>query len=354
LIFSAVYTVGLPSAVLSAKPRLAAPKTPHVFRVNKTTLELYWDRVSGADGYRIYRYSPKQNKYVCIKKTVKRTLWIDYHLTTDKTYRYRVAAYRIEEGKRIVGKKSYVVSARAYSSNAKKVNAGKVWLGERSTTIGLNERYPLEAQVRPSKAGKNKKKKVYNTRLLYSSKNTSIATVTKKGTARGKKVGTTTLIVRAHNGNLAYLKVHVKDWANPKQFILWETSEETSMVLSDQEKEIKAVATYFNWHRNAGPGTLYLDENNALVNNNGVELGAVKDLVYKLLIECPYDMVLQVSDSGLEFQLRIPFDADNEDNIERLFIRFRYDFDPLESDLNKIGYVKIAPHWFTGRYMAPH
>ena len=80
------------------------------YNSNKIT----WNKVSGANGYKIYRATSKNGKYSSIKTiTSGSTLsYINTGLQTGKTYYYKVRAYRLVNGSKVYGKYSSYASAK--------------------------------------------------------------------------------------------------------------------------------------------------------------------------------------------------------------------------------------------------
>ena len=62
-----------------------------------TTITLKWSKVTGADGYRVYKYNSKTKKYVKLKDVTKNTLKIS-KLKAGTTYKYKVRAYTKDDG----------------------------------------------------------------------------------------------------------------------------------------------------------------------------------------------------------------------------------------------------------------
>jgi len=80
------------SATVSVKPVLKKTK----FKTAGTSLgkvKVTWSKVSGATGYKVYR-STSATKGFKVVKTVKGTSFTDTKLANNKTYYYKVAAYR--------------------------------------------------------------------------------------------------------------------------------------------------------------------------------------------------------------------------------------------------------------------
>ena len=80
----------------------------------KHSVLVKWNKLSGADGYRIYRASSSHGTYSVVKtiKSHNTTSWKDCNLTTGKTKYYKVRAYRyISKEKKLYGKCSSVKKA---------------------------------------------------------------------------------------------------------------------------------------------------------------------------------------------------------------------------------------------------
>lgn len=84
-------------------------------RVTSRTLsavKLSWNKVSTADGYRIYRYIPSTNKYFVLAdiKGNSNTSYIVRGLTVGALYRYQVAAYNTEKSSKCIGYRSTMLT----------------------------------------------------------------------------------------------------------------------------------------------------------------------------------------------------------------------------------------------------
>ena len=62
-----------------------------------TTVTLKWNKVTGADGYRVYKYNSKTKKYEKLKDVTKATLKIS-KLKAGTIYKYKVRAYTKDDG----------------------------------------------------------------------------------------------------------------------------------------------------------------------------------------------------------------------------------------------------------------
>ncbi len=79
----------------------------------KQKVNLTWIKSAGASGYRIYRADAEKGTYTLIKdvKSSKTFAYTDSGLAAQKTYYYRVVAYRNVSGVAVEGNKSKIVSA---------------------------------------------------------------------------------------------------------------------------------------------------------------------------------------------------------------------------------------------------
>lgn len=100
-------TWGAYSAEQSAKPTLNAPQIT-LSKPLYSSVTVSWNKVSGANGYKVYRAASATGKYSLIK-TVNSTSTLSYtdaDLTLGKTYYYKVCAYRNVNGSKVNGTKS--------------------------------------------------------------------------------------------------------------------------------------------------------------------------------------------------------------------------------------------------------
>lgn len=83
-----------------------------------STIRVTWNKVSGANGYRVYRSTSKDGKYTAIGSTAKNSAvtFLDKKAVTGKTYYYKVRAYRNVSGKKVYGSYSATEKAKAVLS----------------------------------------------------------------------------------------------------------------------------------------------------------------------------------------------------------------------------------------------
>lgn len=104
------------SNVKAAKPIPSTPKISKVSSKNYNTLEITWNKVKGASGYKIYRSTKKDGNYSQVGKVKSgsTTSYQDTSLKTGKKYYYKVRAYTTnKKGKNINSQYSSVVSGIA-------------------------------------------------------------------------------------------------------------------------------------------------------------------------------------------------------------------------------------------------
>lgn len=88
------YSSTISATTNPAKPivALSNPKTK--------TVKVSWYTVYGANGYEVYRSTSKNGKYSLIKRTSGKS-YTNYNLSQNKTYYYKVKAYKIFNGKKV-------------------------------------------------------------------------------------------------------------------------------------------------------------------------------------------------------------------------------------------------------------
>lgn len=80
---------------------------------NKITLK--WKKVSGVNGYEIFRATSKNGKYKKIATVTKasKVTYTNKKLKSDKKYYYKIRTYKKVNGKKVYGEYSVVKSATA-------------------------------------------------------------------------------------------------------------------------------------------------------------------------------------------------------------------------------------------------
>ena len=89
------------SSIVSAKPTLKTPSVKLTSGSRKATVK--WGKVAGASGYEVYRATSKSGKYSKVKTvgSGSTTSYTNSSLTKNKTYYYKVRAYRTVKGKKV-------------------------------------------------------------------------------------------------------------------------------------------------------------------------------------------------------------------------------------------------------------
>ncbi|MEG0830312.1 MAG: 3D domain-containing protein [Anaerovoracaceae bacterium] len=108
--------------------KISAPKSVKAKCHGITSIKVTWKKVSGATGYKIYRYTKGQKHYALIgtKKGSGSLTYLDKKSTTGKAYGYRIKAYKTVTGKTIYSKYSPRSCAKAVPKQASaKAKAGK-------------------------------------------------------------------------------------------------------------------------------------------------------------------------------------------------------------------------------------
>ena len=100
------------------KAKLGKVKIAATDSENYTTIRVTWNKVSGANGYRVYRSASKDGKYTAIGSTAKNSAvtFLDKKAATGTTYYYKVRAYRNVNDKKIYGSSSTAVKGKAILS----------------------------------------------------------------------------------------------------------------------------------------------------------------------------------------------------------------------------------------------
>lgn len=100
------------SSVVSAKPSLKTTTVKLTAGSKKATIK--WSKVSGANGYEVYRATSKSGKYSKIKTITKNSTvsYVNSRLTKNKTYYYKVRSYRTVNGKKVYSSYSSVKSVK--------------------------------------------------------------------------------------------------------------------------------------------------------------------------------------------------------------------------------------------------
>lgn len=99
---------------------LVKAKNLKISKVTTSSVTLKWDKVSGADGYVVYRY--KSGEWVKAATVSKNTAKIS-KLSAGKTYKFMVKAYKKSSGTTVYGESSSTLSAKTALGKVKDLKA---------------------------------------------------------------------------------------------------------------------------------------------------------------------------------------------------------------------------------------
>jgi fibronectin type 3 domain-containing protein len=100
---------------VSAKPVLATPVTVKAASSSYNSIKTSWSAVSGASGYEVYRATSSSGTYSLVGTTTS-TSFTNGSLSTNKTYYYKVRAYRTVGAKKVYSNYSSVVNSKPVPS----------------------------------------------------------------------------------------------------------------------------------------------------------------------------------------------------------------------------------------------
>ena len=98
--------------VVKGKP--AKTSISKITSPSKKKVKVVWKKVSGVNGYEIYRATSKKGKYkkIATVKSGKTVSYTDKKLKSKKRYYYKVRAYKVSNGKKVYGDYSAVKSVK--------------------------------------------------------------------------------------------------------------------------------------------------------------------------------------------------------------------------------------------------
>ena len=215
--------------------------------LNEKGIILKWSKAQKSKGYVIYRNSRK----IATIKSNKIKKYTDKKVKSGKKYTYEIAPYRIINGEKVLGSKSYKIKVKATKRNTKKINPSRVVIPDfyykENYSVGLNESIKLHAKAKVKKG--LKKKKVFNSKIVWSSSDESLATVNPNGVVKAnnnRKTGTVYITARATNGVKKVIKVDVINYYNPLKFKNYRVvPEELAPLFGKYKNEMCEIATYF-------------------------------------------------------------------------------------------------------------
>ncbi len=175
----------------------------------KNSIRLTWLKCKNASGYEVYwSYCDGKKNYQKIS-TVKasgKRAFVHKKLKVDRAYKYYIAAYKMEDGKKqYIAKSPTIHVAMKYE---KRTNVKTITVNKAKVTLRPKNKF----QIRAKTVLWDKKKKVLKhvDALRYYTENKKVASISKKGKITAKGKGTCTVYVIANNGVAKKIKVRVK------------------------------------------------------------------------------------------------------------------------------------------------
>lgn len=331
-------------------PVVQAPDKVQSIRKSDTSIQIRWESIPDVDGYIIYRYHVSSKKYKEIhtikSSSIKKGMtWIGKHLRTNKVYKYKMASYKIIDGKTQVSDRSDWVSAKTYKRNSKKINARAPKVSKKEVYLGLCTAKKVTAYSKLAKYGKNKKKKVISNQIRWNSSDPAVARVDKKGViTAGVKAGTCSVYAKAHNGTRTKIKVIVKNYARAKSYDgNYLEVKDIYLLVTDYKRQIQNIAEYYSIHRIKMGEKISLSLNKdaeVVITPPDADIGNLQKDIETLLVDFPYYISINVYGDFVDFILR---QEDSKASIPGHVIFW------CDTNCNKWETVQIASHWVAYR-----
>ncbi len=348
-LLSVFFLSGQPAYATNTGVTYAAPENVRAIRNSNTSVRISWKEDADSDGYIIYRYDRASKKYVKVKvvRDSSADRWIDRKLKTNKVYKYKIASYRMVDGKKQVSALSDWVSARTYKRYSKSVNAQAPKVDKKKVNLGLCSSQKLKSKVVATRYGKNKKKKPFSDKVRWYSSDTSIAAVDQNGMiTAGATPGSCSIYAKAHNGARTEVKVNVKNYAREDDFYNYSTEDDIYTLITDFRPQIQNIGEYYSIHRVKEGEPVYIDLDdhaNMIITPSDADLGTVKGDIEKLLVDFPYDISIEITAGVVEYVMW-------SENSPEIMSHVTFFFD---NDCNEWPRIQIASHWTAFKFY-PH
>ena len=313
--------------------------------LNEKGIILKWSKAQKSKGYVIYRNSRK----IATIKSNKIKKYTDKKVKSGKKYTYEIAPYRIINGEKVLGSKSYKIKVKATKRDTKKINPSRVVIPDfyykENYSVGLNESIKLHAKAKVKKG--LKKKKVFNSKIVWSSSDESLATVNPNGVVKAnnnRKTGTVYITARAINGVKKVIKVDVTDYMKPLKFSKKIYIDETIRpVLTTYYKQLTEIAGYFSYVNKDVNAKFNLNEMyDGIESDSSINIPEnIKKDIYDLMFNVSVEV--EVKDNTLTISFDKLF-ADNSTFTYKINIclnekpEYKYQY--------VIGYAKLCERWY--------
>ncbi|OLR56271.1 hypothetical protein BHK98_09455 [Hornefia porci] len=186
-----------PALVLKAAPR------------TKTTETLKWSKLTKIDGYMVY-YAKCGRDMKCYKTYSKsRTSTVMRSLKKNTAYKYKVKAYKVVNGKKVIVASASVAHALTGGYSKKYTDAKSISVPDKYVNLSVGESYKVKVKVTKLKKGRSLLDYDHDMYVRFSSSDSSIAYVAADGTIKGKQAGTCRINATALNGMTAVVYVTV-------------------------------------------------------------------------------------------------------------------------------------------------
>ena len=183
---------------------------------SNNSIKVEWSRISGADGYVVYGSQCNGNGKVYKYKKLatitngKTRTWTHTKLKKATYYKYKVKAYKLVNGKKVITDTSVSIHAVTKGGNYGVVKAVSITkIGNKKNVTEVTLKKGKSAQITAVEVKKDKKIK-HHRNLCYESSNTNVATVTSNGVIKATGKGSCTIWVYAQNGVYKAITVTVK------------------------------------------------------------------------------------------------------------------------------------------------
>ena len=271
----------------TAVPALQAPQVT-LTNTTYNSVTVSWNKVSGAQGYNIYRSTKPNSGFKVVKKVNNKSTvkFVDKKLSVGKTYYYQVCAFRAVGGKNAEGERSAVLSVNAAPEGVKvkavAAGATAVKLTWKTVTMpstgGGYDIYQVTDGVDKKIKSCSKKKTSYTVKNLTPGQSYTFKIVTYAKNKKGKAVSGGTSNILTTSPQLlpvAIDKVVSSDYNSV--LVSWKTT-----VAADEDGYLVYRATSKKGkYKKVGTVAKNNGEGNYSYNDTGVKLG--KKYYYKVV-----------------------------------------------------------------------